>query len=381
MTGFKLTKLSRLFSGLAGAALGLATAAGTGALAQDVSGYEELPPSPHAGPVAPADSVPVEASLGHGHPVQHPSRGVKNVRCAPWWAHRHGAWGEVLWLRPGDTDVVYAIEQDDSVPGAFPTGLVGRANIDDNAGYRVGFSLASSERSSLVASYSNWKSSTQDSVTARAGNFLNSEVIHPSTTTVAAQSLASSARSGIDFQLVDVAYRHLLVGTKTSAINWSGGFRYGNLEQDFVSQQNVGAPNGLTTVGTDLDFEGFGLTLGLEAESRSCKTGLLIYGRGLSSFLGGDWKGTYRQTSQFGGGVVANEYEEYRVTPVTELELGFGWQSDNGRVRATIGYLTSAWFNSVSTRDYLEAVRNNDYNNVDETITFDGMTSRIELRF
>lgn len=379
MIGLKLKKLNRLLAGLAGAAVGIASAAGTLATAQDRGSYEEIPAGPHGGALGHVDSLPVEASLSSGsyEPCETP-----NVRCAtPWWAHRHGAWGEVLWLRPGDTDVVYAIEQDDVVPGAFPTGRVGRANIDDNAGYRVGFSLASTERSSLVASYANWQSNTDDSVTARTGNFLNSEVIHPSTTTVGAQSLQASAHSGIDFQLIDLAYRHLLAGTETSALNWSGGFRYGNMEQVFVASQEIGAPTGLTTVGTDVDFEGFGLTLGLDAERRSCKTGMLIYGRGVSSFLGGDWKATYRQTNQFGGGVVANQYEEYRITPVTELELGFGWQSDKGHVRATVGYLTSAWFNSVSTREYIDAVRNNQYHDVDETITFDGLTSRIELRF
>jgi len=107
----------------------------------------------------------------------------------------------------------------------------------------------------------------------------------------------------------------------------------------------------------------------------------MVYGRGLSSFLAGDWKGSYVQTNQFEGGVVANSYEDYRVTPVLELELGFGWRSPCGRCRASVGYLTSAWYDAVSTRQYVDSVRANNYVSVDETITFSGLTAGLEANF
>ena len=87
------------------------------------------------------------------------------------------------------------------------------------------------------------------------------------------------------------------------------------------------------------------------------------------------------QTNQFGGGVIANEYEDYRVTPVVELELGFGWRSPCGRFSASVGYLTSAWYDAVSTREYIDSVRNNNYVSIDETITFSGLTAGIEANF
>lgn len=106
-----------------------------------------------------------------------------------------------------------------------------------------------------------------------------------------------------------------------------------------------------------------------------------MYGRGISSFLAGNWTGNYNQQNQFGGGVIANEYEDYRVTPVAELELGFAWTHHCGRWRANVGYMTSAWYNSVTTRQYIDAVRNTDYVSLDETITFNGLTAGIEGRF
>ena len=108
---------------------------------------------------------------------------------------------------------------------------------------------------------------------------------------------------------------------------------------------------------------------------------MMAYGRGLASFLAGDWTGSYSQVNQFSGGIVANEYEDYRVTPVLELELGLGWVSKCGKVRLTAGYMTSAWYNAVSTRTYVDAVRSTNYVNVDETITFSGLTTGLELRF
>ena len=113
---------------------------------------------------------------------------------------------------------------------------------------------------------------------------------------------------------MDLAYRRIWRANDNYALNWSGGFRYGNMSQDLTARQNISVASGLVTVDTDVDFEGFGLALGLDAERRSCRTGMMCYSKALSSFLAGDWKGRYRQTEQFSSGVIANDYEDYRVT-------------------------------------------------------------------
>jgi len=302
-------------------------------------------------------------------------------RSVPWWAHRTGAFGQFLLLRPGNLDQIYAIEQNSVLPGDDPTGPVGRLNIDEQAGYRVGFNLATTNCSSLVASFTQYSGSSNNQITAAQGNVLDSQIIHPSEDTVGAASLQSSAGMKLDFQLVDLAYRHKWRASNSYVINWLAGFRYGNIGQGFTSQQDVSTATGLVDVNTRIDFDGFGMLFGVDGERRSAHSGLSIYGRGLSSFLAGNWRGNYRQTNQFGGGVIGNEYEDYRVTPVIELELGFGWQSPCGRWRANVGYLTSAWYDSVSTRQYIDAVRNTDYVSLDETITFSGLTAGVEARF
>jgi hypothetical protein len=309
-------------------------------------------------------------------------RGNKCCCRVPWWAHGTGGFGQFLLLRPGNVDQIYAIEQNDSLqPGVDPTGPIGRVNVDDEAGYRVGLSLAASDCTSLVASYTDFDGNTSNQITATAGNFLNSLIYHPNSDTVGDDSLVSAAEYSIDFQLFDLAYRHIWKATDTYAINWLAGFRYGEMGQELVAEQLMAVATGLDTVNVDVDFNGFGMMFGVDGERRSCQTGLMIYGRGVTSFLAGDWEGSYAQVNQFGGGIVANEYEDYRVTPVVELELGLGWASKCGRCRATAGYMTSAWYDAISTRSYVDAVRNTNYIDVDETITFSGLTTGIEVRF
>lgn len=309
--------------------------------------------------------------------------GCGDVVCCcskPWWAHRTGAFGQFLLLRPGSTDQIYELEFDDPAP-AFPTGQTGRVNIDEEPGFRVGLSCAASDCTSLVASYTFFEGNTRDSITANAGNLLVSQVIHPDLGTTGGAGLSSSASYGIDFQLIDLAYRHIWRANNTYAINWTAGFRYGNLEQDFLGVQERAVATGNVTVDSDVDFDGFGMLFGVDATRRSCESGLMIYGRGLSSFLAGDWRGDYSATNQFLGGVVRNDYDDYRITPVLELELGLGWQSKCGRCQATVGYMTSAWYNAVSNRQYINAVRNDNLVSVDETITFNGLTAGVEARF
>ncbi len=297
-------------------------------------------------------------------------------------AHGTGGFGQFLLLRPGNVDHIYAIEQNDAVqPGSFPTGPIGRVNIDEQEGYRLGFTCAASDCTSLVVSYTEFTGSTSDQITATAGNNINSLIHHPSTDTVGDDGLESAADYSLDFRLFDMAYRHIWKANDTFAINWLAGFRYGEMGQNLVGEQLMSVATGLDTVDVDVDFNGFGMMLGVDGELRSCRTGMMIYGRGVANFLAGDWKGTYTQVNQFGGGVVANEYEDYRVTPVMELELGLGWVSKCGKCRATVGYMNSAWYDAISTRTYVDAVRNTDYINIDETITFSGLTTGVEVRF
>lgn len=298
----------------------------------------------------------------------------------PWWAHRTGAFGEFLYLTPGNTDIIYAREETDPGLTGSPTGPQGIVNIDESPGYRFGFFVALDDCSSIVTSYTRWDGTSSDRIDAANGRILNPVLLHPSTLTTGSTALQATATQSINFQLADLAYRRVLRHGNRYAINWTGGLRYGNIEQSFNSQQTVSVATGLTNLTTDIDFDGFGLLAGLDGERQSLETGFLIYGRGTSSFLGGEWKADASQTNQFGGGVIGNSLTDFRVTPILEAELGTGWQSATGAVRVTTGVLASGWFNAISTRDYLQSFNESNFVDMNDTISFVGLTTRLELR-
>ena len=301
--------------------------------------------------------------------------------CAPWWAHRTGGFGELLYLSPGNSDLIYAIEQTGPGAGASPTGPVGISNIGQQLGYRVGFSLASTDCTSMNAVYTRWDGNTTSVLNATGTNVLNSTVTHPSVATTGAASLQAVAVQSANFQFADLSLRRVHRSSNISVVNWNAGVRYGNLEQGLSANQTISVATGLTNVTTDIDFNGLGILGGLDGERFSSETGLLVYGRALGSLLAGNWQADYRQTNQFGGGVIANHYEDFRVSPVVDTELGVGWQSCNGRVRVSTGYLFSTWFNAVTSRDYIQSVRTANLLNLDDNLTFSGLTLRTDIRF
>jgi hypothetical protein len=303
------------------------------------------------------------------------------VCCLPKWAHRTGGFGEAIYLSAGNSDLIYANEQTGPVAAASPTGPLGISNIGEHLGFRAGFTIARSNCSSVVASYTRWDGATTSFLEATGTNVINSQVSHPSVATTGAASLDAVARQSASFQFADAYFRRVCRSNDCGAINWNGGLRYGNLEQGISVDQLISVATGTTNVTTEIDFNGFGILGGLDGERHSSSSGFLVYGRVLGSLLAGNWQADYRQTNQFGGGVIATRYEDFRVTPVVDSELGVGWQSSSGRLRVSAGYLFSTWFNAVTTRDYIQSVRTGQLLNLDDNLTFSGLALRTELRF
>ncbi len=301
--------------------------------------------------------------------------------CQPWWAHKHGMFGELLYLFAGGSDTIYAGEQSGLLPSSSPTGPIGRTEIGGEVGFRTGFSYAISCKSSLVASYARWDGDAFSSIAANGANLLSSTIIHPSTATVGSDSLTANANQAISFQNIDLLYRRMLRASDCGVLNMNSGLRYGQMEQEFTSRQTMSVATGLTTVDTEADFSGFGIISGLDGERRSADTGCFVYGKAMGSLLAGSWRAGYRQTNQFATGVIANRYEDFRVSPVVDTELGLGWRSPGDHLRISAGYLFSSWFNAVNNRDYIQAVRRGNLLELDHSLTFSGLTFRTELRF
>lgn len=292
------------------------------------------------------------------------------------------AFGDFLYLTARGADVSFVQPRDGVVPTAVPRGPVGVADPDYSAGFRVGGGYALDDRSAIVATYTWFDSSTTSEVRTQTPFVQHALVTFPSTVNAAAGSNAATAIYGIDFRTVDVDYKRIFSGGCNYQINWLVGARYAHLDQDFNSSFSI---LGNTNVNTSIDFDGGGFRGGLEGEYVSSSTGLLMYGRATGSLVVGHWNADYTQNNRFAGLQAATSFTDDRVVPILDTELGVGWVGPKGHLRFTVGYMVAAWFNTILTPDFIKGVQASNFTtngyNMDNTITFDGFVSRLEVRF
>ena len=70
-----------------------------------------------------------------------------------------------------------------------------------------------------------------------------------------------------------------------------------------------------------------------------------------------------------------------RIVGIWDLETGFKWTSRCGNYSANLGYIFSAWTNTLQTDEWIRGVRENTFIGMDNTMTFDGLVVRFEARF
>ena len=173
-------------------------------------------------------------------------------------------------------------------------------------------------------------------------------------------------------------FQYLWGSGRDFSVNYFVGARYANLGQEFVA---TFVNSGVEQVATDIGFDGGGIRLGLEGVRWAGARGLHLYGRGAASFVGGQFRARYAQGQSFDPVVVDTDWQSGRVVTMLDVEAGLGWHSSGGRVRVTAGYAFSAWLNAVTTDDLIKAAQTNQFTGLDGTLSFDGLTTGVELRF
>jgi len=297
------------------------------------------------------------------------------------WMHRFYVFGEGLALRARNTEVAYAVPVNAVIPPVLgPPVQVGPVGVVDQgyeAGFRLGGGIVCDDFSSLSVQYTFFESSQGDQIATNAPQVLQSLVHHPLTLSAVSPFLQANARHDIDLDLVDIDYRHVFRIGNSYALNWLAGVRYAHLEQTFLSNFLV---NGNSQVFSNVVFDGAGIRVGLEGE-RVGRRGFLAYGKGHASFVAGEFHSTYVQDDILAQNEVFTTWEGARVVSILDLEIGLGWYSASGRWRLSGGYLVSGWFNTVKTDDWIDAVRRNNFVDLNDSISFDGFVGRLEYRF
>jgi len=297
---------------------------------------------------------------------------------------RRRTFGEFLYLRPGNDKVAYAVPINGAIvppQGAAPVqiGLEAVVDNDFRPAFRTGFSRVLNECANMGATYTHFESSITGRTSINAPYVLRSLVSHPGSRAAPTDFLQGSAVYGVDFQLADLDYRRAILQSDRSMLHYLIGIRYAHLGQDFSSELSNATTT--ETVTTDIRFDGGGIRVGLEGERHACGSGLMIYGRGMASFLGGAFRSRYTQANNFDGTVVNTGWKDDRIVSLLELELGLGWTSRSGCFRLTSGYLISGWYNVIKTDDFIAAVQSNNSRGVGDSLTFDGLVARAEIRW
>lgn len=298
--------------------------------------------------------------------------------CPAFWEHRTGLFGDFLYLTARGANVNYATPVNGLGANAVPIAHIAVADHDYDAGYRVGGSWKIDSCSSVEFAFTNWDANTENSVRLQGGaGFVRAGLVNPNTANVAADSLFATSNYDIGFQLYDAHYKGLIWGGDDHFLNYVIGLRYGHLDQDLVAIYSI---NGATRVDSEIDWNGFGPRLGLEGE-RLLGGGIFLYGKGFVSVLMGEFDVEYRQANVFAGQQAFTGFNDDRVVPILEFELGAGWQSCCGKYRISAGYYFASWFNAITTQSTISAMQQNRFEDIDQTITFDGLSARAEIRF
>jgi hypothetical protein len=340
---------------------------------------------------------PTQAAMltGHSHVAQRKDDGdckggkCTGKECCPTTYHFR-AYGDYLYLRARDVEVPYAVESNLNIPTKdnppIQTSPIALVDQDFSSGFRAGFALTLDDRTELAATYTWFESSADHMITRTQDQWqIFSMVSHPSTQNAISGSVNASADARIDFDLIDLELRRVLARSCQMDLFGTAGVRYGRLEQGFGARffdEQPSDPINAATVMTNIDFEGLGLKLGLDGDYYATRLPVMGYMKGAVSLLAGEFDAMYQQTALNEVNPNVNTaWSAGRIVPTFDLEIGGGFYSPNGHLRATVGYAYSVWTNMVKTDDWIHGVQGNAFQNMGDAVTFDGLVLRVEGRF
>ncbi len=323
-----------------------------------------------AAAVAPANPVAPSA----------PGTQVCDACCdCPCWR----VFAEYLMLRPRNEGVEYAVPVNGPiVAGTVPLQIGPTAAVDPNfqSGFQVGVERLIDECSSISLSYEYYRNEVNNGpVTATTPLVLRPMVFNPSSADAASDFSSAAAHEGLEFNLVDLDYHHNLWSCDGSSINYLFGMRYAQLGQEFDATFTsiISA-----AANTNIEFDGVGLRFGLDGE-RKIGGGFFVTAMANTNFLGGQFTGSYLQGNTNNPEVAYTTWEEARFVTILEAGLSIGWQSCNGRIRTSLGYVVSDWLNVVKPSDFIASMQANQYTGTNQvgntSLVFDGVTARAEF--
>ncbi len=303
------------------------------------------------------------------------------------YGHCTSVWGDFLFLQATGADVPHAQQQNGTGgAGTVPFGIVGEADPDYAPGVRVGGVLNLSPWSSIAMAYTFYESETAAFVDAPiipGGGGAVGSLVHLPATALTASTGPVDAFYQIDFQLAELEYRSLLWGDELGWVNYSAGLRYAHLEQDFF-QGGIfsGGQGGAINTQTRSTFDGGGALFGLDGQRILGRRGFSLYGNAGVSPVVGQFSTTYSMLNESTDVLLADaRWKDDRFVTILDYEIGLAWTSCSGCLRLSAGYMAQFWYNTITTPELIDAVQATNYTDVGDTLSFDGIVTRVEVRF
>ena len=301
------------------------------------------------------------------------------------WTNHYFAFGEFLYIRPGNAEVSYAVPINGAAAGAgtiVQAGAVRVADPDYASAFRVGFGGVISPRSALMVSYMQFDKDTFDTVSLpNTGSVIRSLVSSPNPLVAAGDGLDAAALHQTQIHVLDVDYKGLAYYTPEWQLAYVVGTRYTNLEQHFAA--GFAPASGFEEVRAESEFDGGGLKLGLDAMRLHPTSQFFFYGKGATSFVAGKFRASYVNDLGPNATDTVASFNVGRLVTILDLEAGLGWQSFTGNLRLSMGYLVSGWYNTVQVNDFINSVQTNNFadpaDNMHSLFTYDGLTAKVEL--
>lgn len=363
---------------------------------QGMPGPSPYAPSPYAPasyagmggpePMSPMGPMPTAPGMGDmGAPIGPGGSSFGEDICdVCGWTNKYFAFGEFLYLRPRNAEVAYAVPISGAAIATGNQVQVGPTRVADpdyGSAFRAGIGMVMSPTSSFSVTYTQFDRNTFDTLSLPGtGAVVRSLVNQPNPLAAGGNGLDAAALLQTQFQLLDADYKGMWSSSPDHQLAYVVGARYGNLEQHFGA--GFTAPSGFQHVLAESEFDGGGLRLGLEGLRLHPTTQFFAYGKGYTSLLAGSFRGRYQYTEN-NVSITDTSFNVGRLVTMFDLEAGVGWQNFTGNLRFSMGYMFSAWYNTVRVNEFINAVQNNNFvdpsTNFSGLTTFDGLTSKIEF--
>jgi hypothetical protein len=268
---------------------------------------------------------------------------------------------------------------------AVPQGSVVVLDPDYSEGYRAGVFLPLPDCASVQLTYTHYESDTQNSRALTGDEILQNTVLfplllHPLTFLPGnATNVQADGTLSTELELFDADTRLLLWDNGRLSLTGYAGVRWADLNQDLAAIYSI---NQGTVVEARASFEGQGPRLGVDGYGSIGCWGFGYYARSELNFLYGAVKGDYRQyqLNNPANPQIFTDWKADRIAPVYELELGLQWMGPKKRLRLSAGYLMSVWFNVLKAEDVIQGVQENHFDDLSDSITFDGLAARVEFK-